>query len=84
MLEKFKELNINDVIIQALNEMGFEEPTPIQAESIPVALSGNDMIGKLKLVQGKRLLTQFPCWKKSWPQHLQKISKLSSYHQHVN
>ena len=40
MLEKFQELNISEVIIRALNEMGFEEPTPIQAESIPVAMAG--------------------------------------------
>ncbi len=31
MLEKFKNLQISDVIINALNDMGFEEPTPIQA-----------------------------------------------------
>ena len=30
MLEKFKNLQISDVIINALNDMGFEEPTPIQ------------------------------------------------------
>ena len=39
MLEKFQNLNISEVIIRALNEMGFEEPTPIQAESIPIAMS---------------------------------------------
>ena len=33
MLEQFQNLNISEVIIRALNEMGFEEPTPIQAES---------------------------------------------------
>ena len=44
MLEKFKNLNISDVIINALNEMGFEEPTPIQGESIPVAMEGLSLI----------------------------------------
>ncbi|MGE1063172.1 DEAD/DEAH box helicase [Megasphaera paucivorans] len=64
MLEKFKELNINDVIIQALNEMGFEEPTPIQAESIPVALSGNDMIGQAQTGTGKTAAYAIPVLEK--------------------
>ena len=53
MLEKFKNLNISDVIINALNEMGFEEPTPIQGESIPVAMEGHDMIGQAQTGTGK-------------------------------
>ena len=53
MLEKFKELQISDVIIHALNDMGFEEPTPIQAESIPVAMAGKDMIGQAQTGTGK-------------------------------
>ena len=44
MLEKFQELNISEEIIRALNDMGFEEPTPIQAESIPVALDESELL----------------------------------------
>ena len=53
MLEKFKNLQISDVIINALNDMGFEEPTPIQEGSIPVALEGHDMIGQAQTGTGK-------------------------------
>jgi ATP-dependent RNA helicase DeaD len=64
MLEKFQELNINDVIIQALNEMGFEEPTPIQAESIPVAMAGKDMIGQAQTGTGKTAAYAIPVLEK--------------------
>lgn len=53
MLEKFKELLISDNIIHALNDMGFEEPTPIQAEAIPHALLGKDLIGQAQTGTGK-------------------------------
>lgn len=64
MLEKFKELQISDAIIRALNEMGFEEPTPIQAESIPVAMSGKDMIGQAQTGTGKTAAYGIPVLEK--------------------
>ncbi|WP_277301399.1 DEAD/DEAH box helicase [Veillonella montpellierensis] len=53
MLEKFKELQISEPMLRALNDMGFEEPTPIQEEAIPVAMSGADMIGQAQTGTGK-------------------------------
>ena len=64
MLEKFQNLNISEVIIRALNEMGFEEPTPIQAESIPVAMSGSDMIGQAQTGTGKTAAYGIPVLEK--------------------
>lgn len=64
MLEKFQELNISEVIIRALNEMGFEEPTPIQAESIPVAMAGRDMIGQAQTGTGKTAAYGIPVLEK--------------------
>jgi ATP-dependent RNA helicase DeaD len=64
MLEKFKELNISDNIINALNEMGFEEPTPIQAEAIPVAMDGRDMIGQAQTGTGKTAAYGIPVLEK--------------------
>lgn len=64
MLEKFKELQISDVIIHALNDMGFEEPTPIQAESIPVAMAGKDMIGQAQTGTGKTAAYGIPVLEK--------------------
>jgi ATP-dependent RNA helicase DeaD len=37
-MDKFRSLEISDKIIRALNEMGFEEPTPIQEQAIPPSL----------------------------------------------
>ncbi len=64
MLEKFQSLNISDVIIQALNEMGFEEPTPIQAGAIPVAMAGKDMIGQAQTGTGKTAAYGIPVLEK--------------------
>ena len=41
-VRKFEQLMISEPVLRALNDMGFEEPTPIQQEAIPVAMSGKD------------------------------------------
>ena len=38
---------------QAITELGFEEATPIQSQSIPIALTGKDMIGQAQTGTGK-------------------------------
>lgn len=52
-LEKFKVLGIGDEIIRSLNDMGFEEPTPIQEQAIPEAMAGNDLVGQAQTGTGK-------------------------------
>ncbi|HLQ71525.1 MAG TPA: DEAD/DEAH box helicase [Bacillota bacterium] len=49
----FKELNVASPVMKALEKMGFEEATPIQAETIPLALEGNDVIGQAQTGTGK-------------------------------
>ncbi|WP_163971722.1 DEAD/DEAH box helicase [Oceanobacillus halotolerans] len=49
----FNELQISNPIMKALENMGFEEATPIQAETIPLAVSGNDVIGQAQTGTGK-------------------------------
>ena len=60
MLEKFEQLMISEPVLRALNDMGFEEPTPIQQEAIPVAMSGKDMIGQAQTGTGKTLAFLLP------------------------
>ena len=36
----FEDLDLNPQILRAIKEMGFEEATPIQAQSIPAVMSG--------------------------------------------
>ena len=50
---KFNELSINEKIIRAVTEMGFEEATPIQSRAIPVVLEGKDIIGQAQTGTGK-------------------------------
>lgn len=49
----FKDLRVSDPVMKALEKMGFEEATPIQSETIPIALEGNDLIGQAQTGTGK-------------------------------
>ncbi|HYI33278.1 MAG TPA: DEAD/DEAH box helicase, partial [Glaciibacter sp.] len=42
----FSELNIDQDMVDALAEKGILEPFPIQTQTIPLALSGQDIIGQ--------------------------------------
>ena len=50
---KFKELNIIEPILQALEKKGYVEPTPIQEETIPLLLENKDVIGIAQTGTGK-------------------------------
>ena len=49
----FKELNLSKEIEKAIEDMGFEEATTIQAQSIPYMLEGRDVIGQAPTGTGK-------------------------------
>jgi ATP-dependent RNA helicase DeaD len=49
----FKELGLSPQIQQALDELGFEDPTPIQDQAIPELLAGHDVIGQAQTGTGK-------------------------------
>lgn len=50
---KFGELDIAKHIFDAISAMGFEEPSPIQQEVIPLVLAGDDVIGQAQTGTGK-------------------------------
>lgn len=50
---KLEELNLYPEIIRAVEDMGFEELSPIQIKAIPVMLSGKDIIGQAQTGTGK-------------------------------
>ena len=52
---KFKDLGLNEDILKAIDELGFEEPSKIQKEAIPVVLEGFDVIGQAQTGTGKTL-----------------------------
>jgi len=51
--ENFDELGLSDDILRAVKEMGFEKPSPIQAQGIPPVLQGFDVIGQAQTGTGK-------------------------------
>ena len=44
-MNTFNELGLPDSITQSLTRMGLVKPTEIQAQTIPLALEGNDILG---------------------------------------
>lgn len=49
----FEELGLSDRVIRAILNMGFEEATPIQEQTIPTAMEGRDLIGQAQTGTGK-------------------------------
>jgi ATP-dependent RNA helicase DeaD len=52
-LTAFRDLGLSPQIQLALDELGFEEPTPIQDQAIPELLAGHDVIGQAQTGTGK-------------------------------
>ena len=50
---KFSELNLDSKLLSAVDEAGFEETTPIQAQTIPLVMTGDDVIGQAQTGTGK-------------------------------
>lgn len=57
---KFEELGITDSIRKAIEEMGFEEASAIQAKAIPAMLSERDIIGQAQTGTGKTAAFAIP------------------------
>src|SRR5487761_2617087 len=49
----FASLGLSEEILRAVSERGYTEPTPIQAQAIPVVLSGRDLMGGAQTGTGK-------------------------------
>ena len=56
----FNDLGLKDVVLRAINDMGFEEPSQIQAEAIPIGLQGSDLIGQAQTGTGKTVAFGVP------------------------
>lgn len=49
----FNGLGLSDSLLQAIGELGFEKPTPVQAKAIPLILQGKDIIASAQTGTGK-------------------------------
>ena len=56
----FSKLGLSDALAFAVQEMGYLEPTPIQAQAIPVVLAGGDVIGSAQTGTGKTAAFALP------------------------
>ncbi|WP_297476794.1 DEAD/DEAH box helicase [uncultured Photobacterium sp.] len=57
---EFRQLDLADTLLSALDSMGFVSPTPIQAASIPLLLTGTDALGKAQTGTGKTAAFSLP------------------------
>ncbi|MFC4700486.1 DEAD/DEAH box helicase [Glaciecola siphonariae] len=56
----FKDLNLPETLLQALEKVGYEKPSPIQAKSIPLLLEGHDLLGQAQTGTGKTAAFALP------------------------
>jgi len=56
----FRDLSLSPPLIQALEERGYERPTPIQAGAIPPLLEGRDLVGQAQTGTGKTAAFALP------------------------
>jgi len=57
---KFSDLGISEEILRAVEEMGYTQPSPIQAQAIPFVLEGRDVIGQAQTGTGKTAAFAIP------------------------
>ena len=56
---RYEEAGIDERILRAVTELGFEFMTPIQEQAIPVFMSGQDLIGQAQTGTGKTAAFEF-------------------------
>lgn len=57
---QFSDLSLNNNILEAVKEVGYTTPTPIQQQSIPVILEGDDLVGCAQTGTGKTAAFAIP------------------------
>ena len=59
-IQQFNALGLAPALLSALSELGYEAPTPIQAQSIPVLMEGNDLLAQAQTGTGKTAAFALP------------------------
>lgn len=65
---KFRELEINEQLLRAIDDMGFVDMTEIQERAIPRLMEGGDLIGKSQTGTGKTMAFAIPAIEKIDPE----------------
>src|SRR5262245_42682605 len=58
--DAFGSLNLSGALVSAVTALGYEEPTPVQRETIPLLLSGRDMLAQAATGTGKTAAFMLP------------------------
>ncbi|MEZ5998696.1 MAG: DEAD/DEAH box helicase, partial [Hyphomonas sp.] len=59
-MTKFSDLGLNPLLLKAIAETGYETPTPIQAQAIPLLLQDKDLLGIAQTGTGKTAAFALP------------------------
>ena len=59
-LPSFRDLALIEPVLRALNDVGYETPSPIQAQTIPLILNGKDVLGQAQTGTGKTAAFALP------------------------
>src|SRR5690242_2772438 len=57
---KFRDLALGEPLLRSLDEVGYESPSPIQAQTIPPLLEGRDVLGQAQTGTGKTAAFALP------------------------
>src|SRR6476660_8362556 len=71
----FSELGISGELQKAIDKLGFEQTSPIQAEAIPALMSGRDVVGQSQTGSGKTAAFAIPAIEKT-DSHLRAVQVL--------
>ena len=63
----FDQLGLSPALLCALNELGYDTPTPIQAEAIPLVLAGRDLLAGAQTGTGKTAAFALPLLERLYP-----------------
>lgn len=72
--KSFEDFNLKRELLMGIFEAGFEKPSPIQEESIPMAIAGRDILARAKNGTGKTASFVIPCLQQVKP----KINKIQA------
>ncbi len=61
----FNQLALSKPVLKVLDDVGYEVPTPIQAQTIPLMLEGRDIIGQAQTGTGKTAALRYQFYRLS-------------------
>lgn len=59
-IQHFNQLGLPDYLLESIQKLGFDTPTPIQAQAIPALLAGSDVLGQAQTGTGKTAAFALP------------------------